>query len=112
MSYRVILLPQAKRDLRGVLRWIRDTMRSPSGAEVWLCRWEQVLRSLEEGADGCGIAPEDEDHEIDIRQVTFKTRSGSTYRALFKIDGDRVFVMHIRGPGQDLVSPEDIALPD
>jgi hypothetical protein len=88
------------------------TMHSPSGAETWLRRWQQVLSSLESGADGCGIAPEDEDHDIDIRQVIFKTRRGSTYRALFTIDDDCVFVMHIRGPGQDLVSPADIALPE
>lgn len=112
MKRHVEVLPRAKRDIAGILHWIKDTMRSPSGADAWLRRWETVLQSLEESAESWGLAPEDSDHDIDIRQVTFKTRRGSIYRALFTILGDRVIVLHVRGSGQDVIAPEDLALPD
>lgn len=110
MKLRVSLLRQAERDVDGILAWIGE--RSRSGAATWHRRWWQVLDSLSETADGCGLTPEDEDHTIDIRQIIFKTRRGNKYRALFTIQGDTVYIMHVRGPGQDLVTPDHIALPD
>jgi hypothetical protein len=66
---------------------------------------------LRKRADGCGLAPEDAEHDSEIRQIVFKTRSGLPYRALFTIDGDQVHVIHVRGPGQDLIMPGNLRLP-
>lgn len=43
----------------------------------------------------------------EIRQLLFRTRKGRTYRALFDIQGKTVRVLRIRGPGQQLLAPED-----
>lgn len=110
MSFKVILQPKAQRDVDHILAWLCE--RSPSGAAAWNRRWREVLERLQESADGCGLAPEDEDHGETIRNVIFKTRRGLPYRALFVIRDDRVHVIHVRGPGQDLVKPDDIGLPD
>jgi plasmid stabilization system protein ParE len=112
MRYRVTLLPQATRDYRVILRWIQDTMRSPAGAAAWFQRWNQVLRQLETTAGSHALAPEGASYDVDIHEVHFKTRRGNVYRALYTIQGDQVFVMHIRGPGQDFVSPDELAFPD
>ncbi len=37
-----------------------------------------------------------------------KTRRGLTYRILFTISGQEVLVLHVRGPGQAHVTPEDL----
>ena len=55
--------------------------------------------------------PEDEDHEEEIRHILFKTRRGKTYRAIFIIRTDTVFVLHVRGPGQDLIAPDELRFP-
>lgn len=102
MSFRVRLTDAALTDIRDILRWI--SARSPAGAETWFKRWLEIQRTLENQADTFGIAPESEGHPSRIQQVIFKTRRGLPYRALFTIRDADVFVLHIRGPGQDLLA--------
>jgi plasmid stabilization system protein ParE len=109
MKFTVTITAAAKRDLRSILRWIEAGSRS--GAEAWFRRWQQMLDRLREAGDTFGLAPEDADHQEAIHQVVFKTRRGLPYRALFIVRGTLVYVLRVRGPGQDDVPPEDLELP-
>lgn len=106
MKFRVRLTDAAKSDVRSILSWIEE--RSPAGAEAWFHSWLDALKTLGERGDSLGTAPEREDHEEPIRQLLFKTRKGRRYRALFVVRETEVFVLHVRGPGQDLLSPSDL----
>ena len=110
MSTEVELSFRAEKDLDDILAWI--VSRSPQGARMWLARWKEVCRLLSERPETCLLAPENLDHDEDIRQIVFKTRSGRKYRALFVIRGNRVFITNLRGPGQDLVPPDELAVPE
>lgn len=101
MSFQVYLTEAAKDDIRIILRWIGN--RSSAGAEAWRSRWLETLDDLKSRAETFGIAPESEAHREKIRQALFRTKSGKTYRTLFVIRDHDVFVLHIRGPGQDLL---------
>jgi len=109
MSKDVELSFRAERDLDDILAWI--ARRSPRGARTWLAQWEEVYKLLSERPETCLLVPENSDHKEEIRQIVFKTRSGRKYRALFVIRGNRVFVTNLRGPGQDLVPPDELAVP-
>ena len=106
MTFRVTILSAADEDVRQTVSWIHQ--RSPARAEAWHRRWIAILDCLETHAAGCGLAPEDELHPVDIRHVIFKTRRGRPYRAIFTIIDDEVFVLRIRGPGQDVVPPDEL----
>ena len=110
MTYKVILLSRAEQDLDAILNWL--TERSPDGANAWNRRWLQIVEQLEATPKATVFAPENDDHEIDVRQIVFKTRRGLPYRVLFTIREAQVFVFHIRGPGQDVVAPDDLAMPE
>lgn len=110
MSTEVELSLRAEKDLDDILAWIAS--RSPQGARMWLARWKEVCRLLSEQPESCLLAPENSDHEEEIRHIVFKTRSGRKYRVLFVIRGNRVFVTNLRGPGQDLVPPDELAVRD
>ena len=110
MSLPVVVLPEAERNVRDTVAWLHQ--RSPSGAEAWFHAWEEMLERLSIVAPSSVRAPEDATREIEIRQVTFKTRRGRPYRALFTIRDDIVYVMHVRGPRQNIMAPEDIISPD
>jgi plasmid stabilization system protein ParE len=103
MSFHVRTTDTALDDVRGILRWIAE--RSPSGAEAWYRRWREVLTDLQKRADVYGLAPENEDHPELIRHILFKTRRGRTYRALFVV---RDLILHVRGPGQRLLRPDEL----
>jgi hypothetical protein len=42
----------------------------------------------------------------------FKTRHGRTYRLLYVVRGDLIYLLHVRGPGQDLMGDDEVRLPD
>lgn len=109
MSFHVILLPQAEQDVDAIVAWLHA--RSPQGAAAWHRSCLAAIESLERTAVSCGRAPEDKDHQACIQQILFKTRRGRTYRALFTIREDNVYVLHVRGPGQNLLTREEIPLP-
>jgi plasmid stabilization system protein ParE len=106
VNFDVQLTEAAKEDLRASLRWLQD--HSESGAEAWYRRWREILEILATRGGSLGLAPESEGHSEPIRQIIFRTRRGRPYRALFAVRQSKVFVLHIRGPGQDLLSPDQL----
>lgn len=109
MPHEVVVLPSADRDFQAVYDWLRE--RSKPGADRWANAFLDALSRLEDHPEGYGLAPEDRDHPETIRQFLFKTRRGRTYRALFTVSGDRVYVLHIRGPGQQAMPPAEVEKP-
>jgi len=109
MKFHVEMTAQAGRDLDEILSWIAK--RSPQGAATWHQRWLEVLNYLESSADKASLAPEDADHDQAIRNVVFKTRRGRRYRIILTIQNEVVYALHIRGPGQNLLSAAELKLP-
>lgn len=101
--FRVHELRRAQADVRSIARWLAE--RSPQGAQAWLHAYDEMVRGLKQQADSCGAAPESKDCDLDVRQVLFKTRRGRVYRALLLIEGQDVYILRVRGPGQASVEP-------
>ena len=106
MKFNAHMLRRAARDVELIATWLHQ--RSPQGADAWLRRWTQTFEALQLSSAAHGLAPEDEGQELEIRQVFFRTRKGRDYRALYTIRDRDVYVMHIRGPGQDLVPADEV----
>jgi len=109
MSYETILLPRAEADVDSILSYIWE--RSRQGAAAWATRWTEVLAELEERPLSFGLAPESPSYAAEIRQVLFKTRRGRIYRALFTVVESKIYILHVRAPGQNLLRPEELQLP-
>lgn len=109
MTFDVKILWRAERDVDHIVIWLGE--RSTQGAAAWYRAWKETLRLLELSASSFGLAPENEDQELEIRQVTFHTSRGHDYRALYTIEDRQVFVMHVRAPGQNIVPPDQLQLP-
>ena len=104
MRYKVVTVAQAERDVQQIYDWLLE--RSSTGAVSWFSALSAALDSLEDSPQRCAYAPENESHPAPIRQLIFKTRRGRPYRLLFTIAGEEVRVLHVRGPGQRLVTDE------
>lgn len=107
MKFQVRELRRAQADVRQIVKWLAE--RSPRGALAWLAVYDSMVARLEKDATTFAPADENDDCEFDIRQILFKTRRGRIYRALFLIEGDEVFILRIRGPGQAPVQTDDLA---
>jgi plasmid stabilization system protein ParE len=101
MAFEVVLLHQAQADFDSILAWFAE--KAPNSLHKWLDSYERILSRLEHDPSAFTLAPEDEVLKSSIRQSLFWTGGGHVYRLLFVIAGDKVRVLHIRGPGQDYV---------
>ena len=104
--FKVHELQRAQADVSSIARWLAE--RSPQGGRAWLRTYDEMVRRLEQHADSCGPAYENEACGLDVRQALFQTRRGRVYRALFFIEGHDVYILRVRGPGQAPVLPGEL----
>ena len=109
MTFEVKVSERAEKDVDTIFEWLAQ--RSKDGAVRWYHAYLASLQSRPNQAAGCGIAPESEKLNIDLRQILFKTRRGRVYRSLFVITGNAIHMIGVRGAGQDLAGSLDIELP-
>jgi plasmid stabilization system protein ParE len=99
----VVLEDEARQNIDAIFRWIAE--RSRSGGDRWYRTLIRALGKLAIDAERLPIASESRHFDVPIRNLTFRMRSGRTYRVLFTIEEDTVHVLFIRAPGQDSVRP-------
>ena len=58
------------------------------------------------------LPPEADEIGVDLKQRIFKTRRGNSFRLLFIVRGDTVHILAVRGAGQNLVSDDNIEIPE
>ena len=109
MTYEVRTTTQADSDAHTIWKWLVE--RSLEGASRWVDAFESAKNRLAAEAGQLGLADESDAFDEDLRQVLFKTRKGNTYRLLYVIRGEVVFVVAVRGAGQDMVTPTDLDMP-
>lgn len=81
------------------------------GARRWYAAFLATLESLKNTPQHCSRAPENVLIASEIRQITFKTRCGNFYRVLFHLRNREVLILHVRGSGEPLLSPDDLRQP-
>ncbi len=93
MKYRVLVLPRAAAEIEEAYLWIAE--RAPDSAVKWFNGLYSVIDTLEIFPERCPHAPEDDFFQQEIRQLLYGKRIGC-YRILFTIDGDTVYILHVR----------------
>jgi plasmid stabilization system protein ParE len=105
MIYRVIITPEAETDLRMAYRYIRNY--APRAARDWIRRARQSARSLARSPERCPLAPESASFDQPIRELLFGTGNRATYRFLFVVLDNSVYVVHVRHGSMLALSPRD-----
>src|SRR5262245_48553352 len=106
MNYHVTILRRAQQDFCAIEHYI--TARSKQGARSWVKRFDEAIASLKKNPVKEPLAPENDEFDQEIRNITFRTRKGRTYRAVFHIMGNEVRVLRIRGAGQDTLEVNEV----
>lgn len=94
MSYRVVLTPIARLNLRTIHANLFK--EAPRAADDWLDRAERAVDSLDHHPERCPLAPESLSFRKPIRQLLFGSGNRGTYRFLFTIVDRSVYVLHVR----------------
>ena len=107
MTYRVTILPLAKRQLLDQALWWSEN-RSEEQAFRWLEGFELALGSLAYDPDRCCIARENDAFNIVIRELHYGLGNKATHRAVFEVRNDEVIVYSVRHLAQRDLTPDDL----
>ena len=110
MTFVVRLTAEAEANVREIRDWI--AARSRDGAIRWLEALDKAQQRLRDGADQFALAAEADAFDDALREISFKTRRGNVYRALFVIRGNTVHIVSVRSPAQDWLTPGDVTIPE
>lgn len=107
MTYRVVMLPRAKRQLYESALWWSEH-RSAEQAARWMEGFEEALSTLQEDPERFALAPEDDAFSFIVRQLLYGLGRKKTHRAVFEVRDDQVLVHAIRHLAQADLSPDDL----
>lgn len=110
MNYRVVILPRAQSDIEANARWWA-THHSIEQAVQWLNAMHEQLASLSFSPASNGLSAENEAFPYDIRDKLLGLGRRPSYRAVFTIKDDTVYVLTVRRGAQDVVDPDEIDSP-
>ena len=105
MTYHVIVTPEAENDLRTAYRYIRS--QAPGAAHDWIRRARQSAKSLARRPERCPLAPESASFDLPIRELFFGAGNRGTYRFLFVVLGESVYILHVRHGSMLPLSPDE-----
>jgi len=103
MTFRVEVTAEAERDAEAILEWLFSQHAGDAGIR-WFRALEDAIASLAEFPERCPVAPESAVFPFHVRQLLYGRRR-NIYRILFTLDGDTVYVLHIRHGARQPVKP-------
>ena len=104
MKHRVIIQPPALDDIDEACGWL--AARSPEAAARWLEGMFAAIQTLESNPERCGLAPENNHVEYEIRQFLCG-RGRNVYRVLYTIQAGAVRILHVRHAARRFLNRED-----
>lgn len=106
MSYRVHVTDKALADVDSVLLWLQ-TKGAVAASQRWYSASWRAIDALETQAERCSLAAEAKDVGREVRELLFGKRRG-TYRILFEVRGQNVFILRIRHSARDAFNASDL----
>jgi plasmid stabilization system protein ParE len=105
VTFRVVITPNAEEEILAAYRYIRN--RAPDAAREWVKDARRKIKSLSHDPERAPLAPEGVNSEHDIRELFFGRGNRGTYRILFIVLGQKVYVLHFRHGSMLPVESED-----
>lgn|SRR5665213_2056062 len=100
MKFRVVVTPNAERDLRQSYAFIRTDSRA--AASRWLRAARKAMHSLGRNPLRCPLAPESGAFDEPIRELLYGRGNRGTYRVLFVVEQTTVYILHVRHGSRDV----------
>lgn len=110
MTFRVVLLPQALRDINRHAAWWAE-QHSFEQALRWSETAYDQIETLATFPERNGLSAENGEFPYEIRDKILGLGSRPSYRAIFTIQGDTIYVLTVRRAAQDVLSPDQVDAP-
>jgi plasmid stabilization system protein ParE len=105
MNYRVVILPEAEREMEQASLWIAE--QAPQRAAAWLRGLRAAIATLRTHPRRCPVAPENAFLPGEIRQLLYGRRP-HVYRVLFEVRDEEqtVTILHVVHGARDYLRPD------
>jgi plasmid stabilization system protein ParE len=110
VKHRLIILPQAKEDVRRNAEWWADHHSSEQVAR-WLDAVESQLETIVDFPMSHSLSAENDAFPYEIREKLVGLGSRPGDRAVFTIKDDTIYVLTVRRGAEDTVRPDQIHSP-
>ena len=110
MKHRLTILPQAQADVQRNAEWWAHHHSSEQAA-LWLDTIQFQLESIVDFPESHSLSAENDEFPFEIRDKLLGLGSRPSYRAVFTIRDDTVYVLTVRRSAEDAVRPGDIESP-
>ncbi len=110
MTFRVFVLPQARGDIDRNADWWAEH-HSVEQALRWSDAIYDQIQTLTDFPESNSLSAENDDFPYEIRYKLVGLGSRPTYRAVFTIKDDTVFVLTVRRSAQDVLRPGEVEPP-
>lgn len=110
MTFRVMLLPRAEADIEANAHWWA-THHSVDQAAHWFDAMHEQLKLLAHFPERNGLSAENDEFPYEIRDKLLGVGPHPSYRAIFTIKDDAVYVLTVRRSAQDVVRPSEVETP-
>lgn len=107
MTYRVVIMRSAEREIRQIVDWWRDH-RSIEQAERWYRKIYPAIATLARQPQRCPVSPETDLVPTGLRQLHFGIGRRATHRIIFTVVGQEVRVMRVRHAAQRNLTLDDL----
>jgi plasmid stabilization system protein ParE len=108
-EFSVTILPRAEADIERNARWWAEHHDADQAVKWFFAVREQVL-SLKHMPKSNGLSAENAGFPYEIRDKLIGLGSRRSYRAIFTIRDDEVFVLAMLRSAQDSLSPSDVEI--
>jgi plasmid stabilization system protein ParE len=102
MAFRVEISAEAETDADAILEWLISQHAGETGIR-WFLALDDAIASLATFPKRCPLAPETSRFPFEVRQLLYGHKP-HVYRILFSIEGETVYVLHLRHGRRDAVS--------
>ena len=103
MQFEVLITPSAKADIFEINAWLLEN--HPDGAKSGYMESAKPLTSLSKFPERCVVSPESEAFDVTVRQLIYG-KNPHTYRILFSIQDEKVYILRIRSTHRQGLSEE------
>lgn len=105
MTYRIIVLPGAEREIEEAAEWLANRSKSAAAALRWVRGVRAKIATLTRIPKRCPIDPDSDAYGEEVRVLLYGKRHGK-FRVLYAIRGDAVVVLTVRHSAQQGIADE------
>jgi len=107
MTYKLNVARRAELDRDETFKWYRENYSEPFAVR-WYIGISKAIQSLTANPLRCNVALENNRFPFKLQELLYGQSKQNRHRILFTVEGDTIYVLHIRHSARDEIREVDL----